>query len=171
MFVRYFVELPIPQEEVEAALTRDPRGWLPGLARDAHRRGDALLTDVGFGEAIRIEREVTIQLSDPIRSSTKTVIPLRWEAAAHPRLFPSMDADLEVASLGPMRTQLAISARYVPPFRAIGRALDRALLSRVAEATVKDFVDHVAAAMLDAEFPRVDTGAETAPEAGPGSRR
>jgi hypothetical protein len=148
MFVRYFVELPIRDERVEAALSHDPRGWLPGLARDAHLRGDALLADVGFGEAIRIEREVTIRLGPPIRSSSKTVFPLRWEAAAHPRLFPSLDADLEVAPLGPERTQLSISARYVPPFRAIGRALDRALLSRVAEATVKDFMDHVAAAVM-----------------------
>ena len=37
-----------------------------------------------------------------------------------------------------------MSARYVPPFGAVGRALDRALLSRVAEATVKDFLDRVA---------------------------
>jgi hypothetical protein len=76
---------------------------------------------------------------------------LRWEAAAQPGLFPSLDADLEVAPLGPERTQLAMSARYVPPFRAIGRALDRALLSRVAEATVKDFLDHVGAALMRSE--------------------
>jgi hypothetical protein len=144
MFVRYFVELSIPQEQVEAALSDDPEAWLPGLAQGAHRRGDALLADVGFGEAIRIEREVAIQLGPSIRSSSKTVFPLRWEAASHAGLFPSLDADLEVARLGPTRTQLAISARYVPPFRWMGRALDRAILSRVAEATVKDFLDHLA---------------------------
>jgi hypothetical protein len=169
MFVRYFMELSISQEEVEAALVRDPRGWLPGLARDAHLRGDALLADVGFGEAIRVEREVTIELGAPIRSSSKTVFPLRWEAAAHPRLFPSLDADLEVAPLGPERTQLSISARYVPPFRGIGRALDRALLSRVAEATVKDFVDHVAAAVMDPAVTPIDAGGNALDDVRPGS--
>jgi hypothetical protein len=153
MFVRYFVELSAPQEQVEAVLSDDPGAWLPGLAQGAHRRGDALLADVGFGEAIRIEREVAIQLGPSIRSSSKTVFPLRWEAASHAGLFPSLDADLEVARLGPMRTQLAISARYVPPFREIGRALDRAIFSRVAEATVKDFLDHVAVRLASGAEP------------------
>src|SRR6185312_11469355 len=40
MFARYFVELPISPEEVERALSRDPRLWLPGLAERAHHRGD-----------------------------------------------------------------------------------------------------------------------------------
>ena len=37
-----------------------------------------------------------------------------------------------------------MSARYVPPLGVMGRALDRAVLSRVAEATLKDFLDRVA---------------------------
>ena len=37
-----------------------------------------------------------------------------------------------------------MSARYVPPFGVVGRAIDRAVLSRVAEATLKDFLDRVA---------------------------
>jgi hypothetical protein len=60
-----------------------------------------------------------------------------------------LDADLEVARLTPTITQLSISARYAPPLGAIGSAIDRALLHRVAEATVKDFMDRVAAALLD----------------------
>jgi hypothetical protein len=54
-----------------------------------------------------------------------------------------MDADLEIASLGDQRCQLAMNGRYRPPMRSLGRALDRALLSRVAEATVKDLLDRV----------------------------
>jgi hypothetical protein len=46
------------------------------------------------------------------------------------------------------RTQLAISARYRPPLGAVGRAVDRVLLHRVAEATVKDFLDRVGAAIM-----------------------
>jgi hypothetical protein len=41
-----------------------------------------------------------------------------------------------------------MSARYVPPLGAVGRTIDRALLSRVAEATVKDFLDRVADAIM-----------------------
>jgi hypothetical protein len=148
MFARYFVELPISLGEVERVLSTDPRRWIPGLARDANHRGDTLLAEVGFGEALRVKREVDLELGTPIRSSSKTVIPLRWEAAAHPGLFPALDADLELAPLGSNRTQLAMSARYVPPLGLLGKAIDRAILSRVAEATLKDFLDRVREALL-----------------------
>ncbi len=76
------------------------------------------------------------------------MFPLRWKASGPADLFPSLDADLEVALLGPGRTQLAMSARYVPPFGRVGRVIDRAVLSRVAEATLKDFLDRVAQTIL-----------------------
>jgi hypothetical protein len=148
MFARYFVELPISVEDVERALSRDPRGWLPGLAERAHHRGDLLLAEVGFGEAVRIKRTVVVELAQPVRSGAKTVFPLKWSVSGRGGLFPSLDADLEVASLRPGRTQLAISARYVPPFGSVGRVVDRAALSRVAEATLKDFLDRVADAIM-----------------------
>jgi hypothetical protein len=144
MFARYFVELPIAHERVEHALAHDPSAWLPGLAERANHRGDVLLADVGFGDDVRIARTVAVELGEPMRAGSKAVFPLRWSASGSAGLFPSLDADLEVAPLGSDRTQLAISARYVPPLGKLGRAIDRALLSRVAEATVKDFLDRVA---------------------------
>jgi hypothetical protein len=148
MFARYFVELPISPEEVERALTRDPRLWLPGLAERAHHRGDVLLSEVGFGEAVRIKRSVAVELGRSVRIGSKFVAPLRWAASAGADLFPSLDADLEVAPIRPGRTQLAMNARYVPPFGTVGRVIDRAVLSRVAEATLKDFLDRVADAIM-----------------------
>lgn len=147
MFARYFVELPLSAEDVERALSRDPRVWLPGLAERAHQRGDLLLAEVGFGEAVRIKRKVAVELGHPVHAGSKTVFPLRWAASGPSGLFPSLDADLEVASLRPGHTQLAMSARYVPPFGPVGRVIDRAVLSRVAEATLKDFLDRVAEAI------------------------
>jgi hypothetical protein len=150
MFARYYVELPIAATDVERALSRDPSSWLPGLAEHANNLGDILLAEVGFGEEIRITRTVSVEIGEPILTGSKTVVPLRWTACPGAGLFPSLDADMEVASLGADRTQLAINARYVPPFGAIGRAMDRALLSRVAEATLKDFLDRVGESLMDA---------------------
>lgn len=155
MFARYYVELPLEAATVEEALTAST-GWLPGLARDANHQGDVLLAEVGFGGDVRIARQVEIELGDAVRMPTKTVVPLRWHATGATGLFPSLDADLEVAPLGPMRTQLAISARYVPPLGALGRAIDRALLFRVAEATLKDFLDRVREAVLSETSAAVD---------------
>ena len=145
MFVRYFVEIPLPHEEVEAALLRDPDSWVPGFAQAAEEHGEALLAEVGFGgESLRVERTVAIELAQPIRVSSKMLLPLRWTAAKRATLFPALDADIEVAAIGPGRTQLSMSGRYDPPLGAVGRAIDRALLHRIAEATVKDFLDRVA---------------------------
>ena len=70
---------------------------------------------------------------------------MTWKATGAQRLFPLLEADLEVAGLGATRTQLSISARYRPPMGSFGQVLDRALLHRVAEAALKDFLDRVGA--------------------------
>jgi hypothetical protein len=144
MFARYFVEVAIDPGGVEAALLDDPQTWLPSLATTANERGDGLLAAVGFGEKLRVRRVVRITLGEPIRASTKTVVPLLWTASGGAGIFPEMHADLEIAPLAPGRCQLAMSARYAPPLGVMGRVLDRAVLFRVAEATIKDFLDRVA---------------------------
>jgi hypothetical protein len=143
MFARYFVELPLDRERVERVLTDSPSAWLPGIATEANLHGDRLLAEVGFGEEIHIARQVTIDLGVPLHLPAKTVLPLLWTAAGVSGLFPSLEADLEIAPLGQARCQLSMSARYVPPLGAVGRVIDRALLFRIAEATIKNFLDEV----------------------------
>lgn len=144
MFIRYFLDLALPFEEVERRLLASPGEWVPGLARDAEGRGQRLLAEVGFraGER-RVEKEVVIELGAPYRIPSKTLLPITWKATGPEGLFPALEADIEIAALGPNRTQLSMSARYRPPMGALGRALNRALLHRVAEATIKDFLDRV----------------------------
>lgn len=148
VFVRYFVEIPAAFQEVEEALLRSPDRWIPRIAHDANERGGGLLAEVGFRlPARRVMKEVEIELGEPLRLVSKTLLPLSWRATRLQGLFPVLEGDLEVAALGSSRTQLALSARYQPPLGTVGRAADRALLHRVAEATVKDFVDRVARAI------------------------
>ncbi len=145
MFIRYYLDLPTPFEEVEAALLAHPESWMPGLAEGAEDRGERLLAEVGFtvDREHRVEKKVEIGLGDPYRIPSKTTLPMSWKATGIEQLFPPLEADIEVAALGARRTQLSISVRYRPPMGAVGRALDRTLLHRVAEATVKDFLDQV----------------------------
>jgi hypothetical protein len=149
MFVRYYLDIPIRFEDVEAALLAQPEAWVPGLARDAEDRGERLLAEVGFAydHEHRLDKRVEIGFGEPYRVPAKTLLPMTWRPAGAEQLFPGLDADLEVAPLGPNRTQLSISARYRPPMGVVGRALDRALLHRVAEATLKDFLDRVGDAL------------------------
>jgi hypothetical protein len=149
MFVRYFLDLDYPFEEVESALLAEPAAWVPGMAREAGELGELLLAEVGFAvsEERRLDKEVEISIGASYRAPGKTRLPMSWKATGTGRLFPSLDADLEVAGIGTRRTQLSISARYTPPLGPLGRILDRALLHRVAEATIKDFLDRVGAAV------------------------
>ena len=149
MFIRYYLDLANPFGDVESALLDQPEVWVPGLAHDAEERGEHLLAEVGFAldHEHRLDKRVEIEFGEPYRIPSKSVLPMTWKPTGAGQLFPAMDADLEVAALGPSRTQLSISARYRPPMGAVGRALDRALLHRVAEATVKDFLDRVGEAL------------------------
>ena len=96
-----------------------------------------------------MRRQVRVERGEPVRAATKTVVPLRWTAVDAAGLFAELDADLEIAPLAPRRSQLAMSARYVPPLGVMGRALDRAVLSRLAEATLKDFLDRVSERLVE----------------------
>jgi hypothetical protein len=149
MFIRYFLELPIPSADVESVLLDDPRAWLPGLMEEARDRGDRLLAEVGLGrETGKIRKQVSVELGEPQRFPSKILLPVAWRAAGGEALFPSLDADIEVASLGDLKTQLSMNARYEPPLGLVGRVIDRLLLHRVAEATIRDFLEHVATAVL-----------------------
>ncbi len=149
MFVRYFVELEAAFDEAEPFLLRSPRDWLAGLAQDADERGQRLLIEVGFpvDGRRRIDKRVEVDFGEPIRLPSKSLLPMSWKATGSQGLFPALEGDLEIAPLGARRTQLALSVRYRPPLGAIGRVVDKTMLHRVAEATVKDFLDRTGQAL------------------------
>jgi hypothetical protein len=144
MFLRCYVELAAPYADVDAALTSDGSEWLPALATSAEEGGERRMAEVGFGKAVRVGRSVVVKVGEPARLEFKTLQPISWRPAHAEALLPAMDAEIEVAPMGAAHTQLAMTARYTPPFGMVGRVADRALLHRVAEATIKDFLDRVA---------------------------
>ena len=113
-----------------------------------------MLAEVGFPvDGHRVSKNVEIDVGAPVASTGKTWIPITWRATGPTGLFPVLDAELEFASLGTELTQLSLSGRYQPPLGLVGKTIDRALLSRVAEATIKDFVDRLARAIEAAVTP------------------
>ena len=146
MFLRYFVELNLPVAQVRAALLDSPASWLPAMVDGALERADPLLAEVGVGSAaLRVTRRVAVRLGEPVEFPSRLLIPMTWEPGG--RLLPRLEGELELGPLGKARTQLSISGRYEPPLGVVGRTVDRIGLHRVAEATVKDFVDQVACAL------------------------
>jgi hypothetical protein len=138
--------LPHPRAALERALLAVPASVIPSLALGADDRGQHLLSEVGFAvDGHRVSKHVEIEVGTPVVGTDRTWIPIAWRATGPTGLFPVLDGELELASLGIGRTQLALSARYQPPLGLVGRTIDKALLSRVAEATIKDFIDRLAA--------------------------
>ena len=157
MFIRYYIELSLPVATVKQALVNAPAGWLSAMAGEAQARGDGLLGEVGVGPlSVRLRRQVRIRLGEPVQFPSMTSLPLTWEPVGLEGLLPQLDANLELGSLGQDRTQLAISARYRPPLGVVGRAADRVLLHRVAEATLKDFLDRLGQAITDQGMTNAD---------------
>jgi hypothetical protein len=142
VFARSHTELLLPFRDAEEAMLRAPGDWVPGLVNSAELMGEALFMEFGFETAGgRVETQVEVDIAAPIRFPSRLVLPMTWTPMEHPALLPVFNADAEVAPIGPNRTQFAVSARYDPPLGALGRAIDRALLHRIAEAVIKDFVD------------------------------
>jgi hypothetical protein len=92
--------------------------------------------------------------------------PLRWRAAGATGLFPAMVADLEFAPMGTAMTAITFMGRYVPPLGPLGREVDRMLLHRLAQASVRALLGLVVARLAaDVEMPPLPIG-HASPAAG-----
>jgi hypothetical protein len=74
-----------------------------------------------------------------------TWLPLRWQPLGLDGLLPRLDATVELGPLGQDRTQLA---SYQPSQATAGQRIDHGLAQRVAEATLKDFLDQLGHAVV-----------------------
>jgi hypothetical protein len=60
-----------------------------------------------------------------------------------------MEGTLHADPYGPQSTRLTLNARYDPPMGALGKLIDRALMHRLAQSTMDDFVIRLAATLTD----------------------
>jgi hypothetical protein len=142
MFLYYYIHLPQPFEAAERKLLA-LLGGLDGPAAEAYRDGETIHAKLAVDGTRLVAKTVSIHFGPPLRSPDGTDIPLTWEATGPTGLFPKLEGDLVMAPLGESMTQLCIRGSYKPPLGALGRALDRTMLHRVAEASVKSFVDRI----------------------------
>jgi hypothetical protein len=140
--VRFEATIPQPFDRVEQALLEGPKGWLPGLLEEAGAAATAeLLLHSNLGE---LSREVSIRTGSPARLEGRVSIPIEWEAAANPELFPTLRGRLKAIRASRDATELELIATYAPPGGEAGLLVDGVLLHRVAESTLADFLARVA---------------------------
>src|SRR5580700_93683 len=152
MLLHDFAYVPVPAEQVCDRILADDQGWLSPLAAEAIGDGEALRLRVGpLAGLPMLSRRVRLDVGVPLRRGDVTVVPLTWKPTAAPGLFPVLSADLEIAPLDPDLTQLTIQGRYEPPLGALGRRIDRLLMHRVAEASVRAFLNRLVSSLAGAE--------------------
>jgi hypothetical protein len=124
--------------EGDALLATSTEAYGPGLTR------------VGVAGVSKLVRVQACVLS---WTDVSAGLALRWEAIGPGGgLFPALDADLTLAPAG-AGTMLALAGAYRPPLGPLGQALDRAILHRVAVATIRNFLARVAAQLDDQPVP------------------
>ena len=94
-----------------------------------------------------VSREVEVTLGPMRERGEARVVPIEWGASGFAGMFPVLNGDLELAAIGSRDCRLSLDASYHPPLGDLGRALDRALLHRVAQSTVRSFLARVATAL------------------------
>ena len=121
-------------------------GGLTAVSEDAYEGALASLIRVGpFGDVPVVSKLVQVRSIGPVKREGVTTVWLRWEATgAANGLFPVLDADLLLTADGPGRSQVMLNGCYRPPFGRLGAGLDRALMHRVAAATIRALLRSVA---------------------------
>ncbi len=147
MFVHEQVEVAVPvtvaRQRLLALLGND------GLSRVSDAAvadgGDALLK-AGIG---MLTKTVHVQWLPPYTRGDTTVLAFSWFATGQfGELFPALDANLEVQAVDPATTRLTLAGSYRPPIGHLGRALDDAILHRVAIATISSVLGQISAGVL-----------------------
>jgi hypothetical protein len=148
VFVYYYGHVPGGVAEAEGAVLELLRNR-PEMADIAYRQSEELRARVGPGPA-GLAKAVRPEVGEPLDDGPGDVrIPVSWVATGASGLFPRFDGELVISEIEAELTQVAFRGSYDPPLGGVGQALDRVLLHRVAEATIKRFVDALVAAASD----------------------
>ena len=146
MFIYYFAQADRSFEEAREILSRLLEG-LSDSADIAYREGEELRLRASAGRR-QIAKTVHLDVGEMVELNDQSVVPITWEATGAPSLFPRMEAELILAPVSQSITQIALRGSYKPPLGKMGEVANRALLHRVAESTVKRFVDRLRDAMV-----------------------
>lgn len=144
MFIRHNVHIPWSIESCRPQLLGAPRHWLPEpitpLAGDR-----SFEMPVGPGAPAVISKRVELTVGEVAQTGDWLTIPVAWRATGPSELFPTFEGDLKLEPVDRAACRLEISGNYQPPLGTLGREIDAAVMHNVAEGTIRNFVEKVAA--------------------------
>ena len=106
---------------------------------------------------VDVARTVAMHFSELICDDERAGLAVRCRAARHPRMFPLLEATLELAPLPSGRrhlTQVGLVGRYRPPLGVLGGVVDRLGGSGIADESIRHFVEDVARRLETMVTPR-----------------
>ena len=145
MLVHDFAYIDVPAEAVRARVLTGPPAWLESMATRATEHGEGLRVRLGpHGTRGALAKRIAVDVGRPVARGGATLIPLTWRATGVDALFPVFCGDIEVAAIGGAETVVSIWGEYDAPLGALGNVLDRLWLHRIAEASVRAFLQELA---------------------------
>jgi len=138
-----------PYEKVCKALTLHANEVFHAATKSAETRAELVaaglhvkIAGIEFGKEILVDIKSYVDVEK--KHERKLSIQLEWKAANSSRLFPVMEAQLDVYPITSTETQLDFKGEYAPPLGIVGKAIDALMGRRIAEASVHHFVSEVA---------------------------
>lgn len=131
-------------DKLSDALAEGPANWMPGMFESATGKITELEAHIAFGG---LTRRARIQVGPAQVEKNEVVVPITWRSLEAEPLFPILKGWLRLSRLPDDTNRLELEGHYEPPARIFGRAADAAVMHAVAEATVEDFVERVAAVL------------------------
>jgi hypothetical protein len=150
VFAAHEVTVEVGFEEAAARLTSLlQRNALRGVCEAAYEGGLSAVLRVGpMGGKRGFSKLVRVCYLEPARRKATLTVALRWEATGGAgELFPVLDADLILARHGEGQVLLALTGSYRPPLGQAGAILDKAIMHRVATATIRSLLTGLGAAI------------------------
>ena len=136
-FVLDFIHLKAAFEDVAAQIEEDHGSWL-GFAAEQAISDQTFLSKVGPGGML--SKRVKIELGQVRRALGCVLVSMAWTATSTPFLFPRLEADLEFSEVEPGNVRIELRGSYRAPLGTFGERIDRLIMHRMAESTVRAFL-------------------------------
>lgn len=141
MLVHYYGVLAEAAQDI-AAQFEEMDDLIRNLGNSAYRKGESLHAEIGPSRS-PVAKTVTLEVGQMEKRGDMYVFPIAWWATGASRLFPRMEGEITVAPMGCTLSRVSFQGNYEPPLGILGRLLNRSLLGRIADSTVKDWMDRL----------------------------
>ena len=149
--IRTYEYVNHPYEGVRDVLLSDALATFRTATNAASDRAESVaaalrvsVAGVDVGKELRITMGEAVETPAEVGRPPSTRIPIEWEAADRPGLFPLMKGELSLYPITDNETQLDFGGAYEPPMGALGGVLDTVVGHRIADASVHRFPSDVA---------------------------